>query len=84
MNLGYTTKAEAIAAGCTHHGSYYGIPLWMGDVDSDCPLVFAKWAPLEWLMMGFTYIECLLWPLVHDPDAPLGFLFKIKGPIALP
>lgn len=81
MILGYTTKAEAIAAGCTHHGSYYGIPLWMGDIDSEAPLVFAKWAPLDFLIGVFAMVENLLAPLVYGPDAAVGFRFKLLGEI---
>lgn len=79
--LGYTTAAEAKALGCTHYGSYYGIPLWMGDGDSEAPLVFAKWAPLDYLILPFSCIEALLCPLVHGPDAVPMFMFKVKGEI---
>lgn len=79
--IGYTTQAEAIAAGCTHHGSYYGIPLWMGDIDSEAPLVFAKWAPLDCLIGVFAMVEYLLAPLVYGPGADPGFRFKLLGEI---
>ena len=79
MTLGYTPAAEAKALGCTHHGSYYGIPTWMGDIDSEAPLVFAKWAPLDYLILLASIIEGLLFPLVHGPDAQPMFMFKVKG-----
>jgi hypothetical protein len=79
--LGYSTASEAKGLGCTHHGSYYGIPVWMGDIDSEAPLVFAKWAPLEPLILVFSHIEGLLFPLVHGPDAEPMFMFKVKGRI---
>ena len=79
--LGYTTKREAIQHGCTHHGSYYGIPLWMGDVDSDAPLVFAKWAPLDLLILPMSVIERLVFPFVHGSDAEPMFMFKLLGEI---
>lgn len=79
--LGYTTATEAKALGCTHYGSYYGIPLWMGAIDSDAPLAFAKWAPLDYLIQPFSIIEGLLFPLVHGPDAQPMFMFKVKGEI---
>ena len=82
MTLGYTTAAQAKAHGCTHHGSYYGIPTWMGDIDSEAPLVFAKWAPLDLAIILFSIIEGLLFPLVHGPGAQPMFMFKLKGPIA--
>lgn len=79
--LGYTTKREAIQCGCTHYGSYYGIPIWMGDVDSEAPLVFAKWAPLDFLIFPFSIIEGLLHPLVHGRDSEPMFMFKVLGEI---
>lgn len=79
--IGYLTAARAKAEGFTHHASYYGIPCWIGDPDSDGPLVAAKWAPLEPAMSLFHVIEGLLWPLVHGPDAPPMFMFKVKGKI---
>lgn len=79
--LGYTTALEAKALGCTHYGSYYGIPIWLGDIDGEAPLAFAKWAPLDYLILPFSVIEGLLFPLVHGPDAPPMFMFKVKGEI---
>lgn len=80
--LGYMTEKEALKAGMTHHGSYYGIPLWMGEIDSDAPFVFAKWAPLDLLIGLFSMIEGLIFPLVHGPDAEPMFMFKLKGKIS--
>ena len=77
--LGIMTAAEAKAAGFTHHGSYYGIPLWMGDVDSDGPSVAVKWVPLDCVMDLFIHIEGLFFPLVHGADAEPMFMFKITG-----
>jgi len=82
MMLGYVTEKAAKASGCSHHGSYYGIPLWMGDIDSEAPLVFAKWAPLDFVIPVFSLIEGLLWPLVHGRDTEPMFMFKVKQAIA--
>lgn len=79
--IGYTTAKMAKGLGCTHHGSYYGIPIWMGDIDSEAPLVFAKWAPLDLLMLAFSWIEGLLFPLVHGPEAQPMFMFKVGSEI---
>lgn len=75
--LGYMTATAAKAAGYTNHGSYYGIPTWMGDIDTGCPLVAAKWAPLDFLMMAASVIEGLLFPLVHGADAEPVFALKV-------
>lgn len=79
--LGYMTEREAANHGLTHHGSYYGIPLWMGDIDSEAPLMFAKWAPLDFMIEVFSLVEGLLFPLVHGPDAQPMFMFRVKGEI---
>lgn len=79
--LGYTTAIEAKRIGCSHYGSYYGIPIWMGDIDSQAPLAFAKWAPLDYLIPVFSVIEGFLFPLVHGPDAHPMFMFKVLGEI---
>lgn len=75
--LGYMTAAKAKAAGFTHHASYYGIPVWMGDVDSEGPVVAAKWAPLDYLMELFCCVEGLLFQIVHGADAEPCFMFKL-------
>ncbi|EKF6774375.1 hypothetical protein OZ393_005338 [Pseudomonas aeruginosa] len=72
--LGFTTKAEAQKIGASHHGSYYGIPMWMGDVDSDCPLVFTKWAPFEFVVDLFSYIEGLVNSMLGQEPT---FMFKV-------
>jgi len=77
--LGIITAAEAKAQGFTHHGSYYGIPLWMGDVESDGPSVAVKWVALDYVMDLFMVIEGFMFPLVHGADAEPMFMFKIAG-----
>lgn len=73
--LGYMTKKQALKNGYTHHGSYYGIPLWMGDLNTDCPMVSAKFEPLEWFVMPLvTFIE----QLVNDYRGHENmFMFKV-------
>ncbi|WP_417786744.1 hypothetical protein [Stutzerimonas xanthomarina] len=74
--LGYMKAAQAKDYGLSHHGSYYGIPLWMGDIDSEAPLVFAKWAPLDFIIPIFSMIEGLLWPIIHGDSEPM-FMFRV-------
>ena len=75
--LGYMTKKEALAGGFTHHGSYYGIPLWIGDPEGKF-MVATKWAPMELLMTAAHYIEAFL-EMVFFPDEEPGFRFWV-GP----
>lgn len=46
----------------------------MGDIDSEAPLAFAKWLPLDYLMLVFSYIEGICnWLLGNEPT----FMFKV-------
>lgn len=74
--LGYMTKKDAISHGFTNHGSYYGVPLWMSD-DADCPMVAAKWAPMELVITLFHYIEGLAFYLNYGEEAEPCFMFKM-------
>lgn len=77
--LGYMTEREALSQGFTHHGSYYGIPCWIGDLSGqfdDRMLVAAKWAPMEYLMTVFHYLEVNL-RVLKFPGEPPCFQFKV-------
>lgn len=76
--LGYMTKAEALENGFTHHGRYYGIPLWI--TDEICPVVATKWYPMEFVMDLFHVIEITMRSLLF-PDDELVFQFQIGMPI---
>lgn len=74
--FGYMTEQQAKQQGFTHHGSYFGIPIWISD--EDCPMVAAKWAPMEYVMTLFHYIEGAMRSMLsYEPS----FQFTIKGPI---
>lgn len=57
--IDYMTAREALAQGFTNEGAMYGVPCWIGDVDSTGPMVSTKWGPMEHfislghLIMGF-------------------------------
>lgn len=77
--LGYITKKKALKMGATHHGSYYGIPLWMGDVDGESPLVVAKFYPFEFFLMPIvTFIEQAINDLKGNENL---FMFRVVKPI---
>ena len=73
--LGYMTKKEALREGFTHHGSYYGIPLWIGDPDGEF-IVATKWAPMEYLMSAAHHIGALL-TAAFFPDEEPAFRFLV-------
>ena len=81
MNIfGYMNAKQALAAGFTHHGKYYGIPLWITDPDddNDGPMVATKFVWMEPLMSLWHHVEQTLWSLRgEDP----GFMFMIGAPI---
>jgi hypothetical protein len=73
--LGFMSAKQAKAAGFTHHGSHYGIPVWIGDPEGDF-MVATKWAPAELLMTLFHYIEGFIQSVVW-PDEEHGFQFAL-------
>lgn len=77
--LGYITEGQAKAEGFTHHGSYYGIPIWLGNLDDDGPTVAAKWAPMELAMKLAHHIEGFCQEIAGKPR---GFWFTVKKEIA--
>lgn len=70
----YLSAKEAAEYGFTHHASYYGIPCWWGGPD-ECPMICAKWAPLEYVMTLFHSIEGLCHFLMGNEDPT--FMFKV-------
>ena len=78
--LGYMTAKNAKAQGFTHHGSYFGIPIWIGDVESIAPLVAPKWAPMELGMTVAHHIEQILASIFWMGQEPV-FRFWVGEPI---
>lgn len=66
--LGYMTAKEAIGQGFTHHGKYFGIPLWVAP-EKDF-MVATKWAPMEYVMSAFHVIEGFLREAFYPDDEP--------------
>jgi len=56
--LGYMTAQKAKAEGFTHHGKYFGIPVWIGDPDGEM-LVATKFWWMDPLMTLAHHIEGL-------------------------
>lgn len=75
--IGYMTRSKALANGFTHHGSYFGIPLWLGNVDGDGMLVATKHVALEPVMTLFHWVEQTLHAMFY-PDVPPVFQFTVK------
>lgn len=67
--LGYMTAKEAVAHGFTHHGKYFGIPLWIAP-DKDF-MVATKWAPMEIVMSLAHYVEGFLRSVFFPDDEPV-------------
>lgn len=77
--LGYMTAKEAKKNGFTHHGSYFGIHVWIGDPEREF-MVAAKWAPLELAMSAAHFIEGFLQSMFF-PEREPGFQFFVGSPI---
>lgn len=77
--LGYMTAKEALSHGFTHHGKYFGIPIWMSD-NPEAPMIATKWAPMEFVMTAFHYIEAFI-QANFFPEREPGFQFWMGQPI---
>jgi hypothetical protein len=75
--LGYMTSAEAKSQGFTHHGKYFGIPVWVGN-PGEGMMVATKWAPMECVMTAFHHIEGFSRSMFWPDDEPM-FQFLV-GP----
>jgi hypothetical protein len=74
---GYMTVDEALKNGFTHHGKYYGIPVYLALDNFDFP-VATKWAPMEGVMTVIAFIETYLRIMF---DAGDFFQFAVMGEI---
>lgn len=75
--LGYCTAKEAVSLGFTHDGDYYKIPCWIGDIHGDFQ-VMTKWAPMEYVMTAFHYIEGFMNDMLGNEPS---FMFRLHGEI---
>jgi hypothetical protein len=76
---GWMTASDAINNGFTHHGRYFGIPVWLAPENSSFP-VAVKWAPMEYIMTVAMFVECTLRPVFFSGDDPC-FQFTVLGKI---
>lgn len=77
--FGYMTAQEALKNGFTHHGKYYGIPVWLAPDDPDFP-VATKWEPFEHLMILAHHLEGIIQATCFPDDEP-SFCFLVGDPI---
>jgi hypothetical protein len=73
--LGYITVKKAKELGFTHHGSYYGVPVYIGDPSGEFK-VQTKHVALDIVFDFFSALEGTFRPLVY-PDNPDLFQFKL-------
>lgn len=79
--LGYMTAREALKAGFTHHGKIFFIPIWI--TDEECPMVAAKWSPLEYLITPVEMVALFIRSIMYPEDEPT-FVMMIGAPIEAP
>lgn len=77
--LGFMTEQKAKELGFPHHGSYFGVPIYISDPYGEC-MVTAKHPLLDPLFDLMGVLEGIFRPLVH-PENPDVFQFKLKGRI---
>lgn len=78
--FGYMNATEAKAQGFTHHGKYFGIPIWIENPHREGCMVAAKWAPMDYLFDLFTVIEGVLLS-VFFPDREPAFQLRVGARI---
>lgn len=74
--LGYIGARKAVSLGFTHHGKYFGIPVWLSEDGEGGLMVSPKWAPMEYVMICFHYVEGVMASLLYPDDEPV-FRFMV-------
>lgn len=69
---------KAKEEGFTHYGSYYGIPVYLSEIESEAPVMAVKWNGFDFLLDMASHIEWIVSSTLY-PDAELSFMIKIKG-----
>jgi hypothetical protein len=76
--LGYMAAKQAKEYGFAHHGSYFGIPVWI--CHSSSMMVATKWAPMEYLISAMHYVEAFMCSVLYPNDEP-AFRFMVGAKI---
>lgn len=69
--MGYITAKEAKALGYTNHGKYFGIPIWIGDVYDEAPLVAAKFLPFEFVLYALHFLFAVHVAIFFPDEEPM-------------
>lgn len=67
--LGYMSEKQALKNGFTHHGKYFGIPVWVAPEKEF--MVATKWAPMEYVMAAMHPVEQFMRSVLHPEDEPV-------------
>lgn len=70
----WMNKRAAVDAGFTHHGNYYGLPMYLADIADGCPTMCCKSALLDPIMALFMFFES-----TYHGDGL--FRLRVDGPI---
>lgn len=75
----FVSSTEARELGLTHEGTMFGLPVWMGEINTDAPMICPKFQPGRyWLFVGDLVADALTYVL---PDTVCFDTMTIKGPI---
>ncbi len=82
MNLiGYRSRRWAREIGLTHTGRLFGLlPVYVGDLDTEAPLVVHRWAPTELLDGPLSWLWGLAWDATQEEPAAFGI--RITGELS--
>ncbi|HEX4918049.1 MAG TPA: hypothetical protein VFV43_09155 [Limnobacter sp.] len=77
------TKDQALKEGFTHKGWFGLCPVYVGDINSEAPLLSARWDCVEWLMDLSEAVFSVTMPIHHwltgnEPMWPIRITGIIK------
>lgn len=84
--FGWRPVEHAKILGFTHHGSYYGIPVYLGFKREEAhfkkygPMVAVKWPPSKFLFTLMVEVEALI-ALFSDKENPPYTKLKVGDPL---
>lgn len=79
------TKVEALREGFTHKGWLGLCPVYLGNLESEGPLVAARWGCVEWLLDLSEAIYSVTMPVYHwlTGEEPM-YAIRVTGEIGEP
>ena len=75
---GFVTEQEAAEKGFTHHGKYYGLPVWIAPDGPDGAVVEPKCRIFGWMIGAICYLEIIFRIIMYPRHEPVFQITTIK------